>query len=274
VDIAETSDKILLRAALSQDLAGTFYMAADLEPPFFEKCRWLVEMADGAATGVMLIYFGLQTPSLLVWGEQGAIRRILHRYRPELPARFCTKLTKAQMEVFRGDYRFSCQEELDVMMLVKETRPQMPHGVGVRLLSPADLIEPILNVYRDYPGNFFEPSQLQAGLYAGAWVNGELAAIAGTHAYAPAGGLAVLGNIATAARFRGQGIGKAVTAFLCDELKKRNCTRIGLHVTSGNAAAIACYLQCGFAKDRNILQMVADKGPRGDSGVARPEPFA
>jgi ribosomal protein S18 acetylase RimI-like enzyme len=260
VEIAETSDKVLLRAALSQDLAGTLYMAADLEPPFFEKCRWLVEIANGAATGVMLIYFGLQTPSVSIWGDQGAVQRILHRYSPELPARFYTKLTKAQMEIFSGGYLFSCLEELDVMMLDKETRPQLPNGVEVRLLSPADPIEPILNVYRDYPGNFFEPSQLQAGLYAGAWLNGELAAVAGTHAYAPAGGLAVLGNISTAARFRGRGICKAMTAFLCDELKKRNCARIGLHVASGNTAAIACYLQCGFAKDRNILQMLAEKG--------------
>jgi len=77
--------------------------------------------------------------------------------------------------------------------------------------------------------------------------------------YAPAWGLAVLGNISTEARFRGQGICKAVTAFLCAELKKRDCARIGLHVARSNSAAIACSLRCGFAKDCNILQMLAGK---------------
>ena len=97
------------------------------------------------------------------------------------------------------------------------------------------------------------------GLYAGAWFQGRLAAVAGTHAYAPGEGVAVLGNIATATQFRGQGLCAALTTFLCDELRIRGCGLIGLHVASGNAPAIACYRRCGFLKDRSVFSMLARK---------------
>ena len=83
--------------------------------------------------------------------------------------------------------------------------------------------------------------------------------IPGTHAYSPGEGVAVLGNIATATRFRAQGLCTALTAFLCDELSIRGCGLIGLHVASGNAPAIACYRRCGFVKDRSVFTMLARK---------------
>ena len=247
-----------LRALLRRDPVGALYMLADLEPPWFDQCRWLVETEDGASA-VAMIFLGLETPSVLVSGDLLAVRRIAERRVAELPDRCYIKLTGPQMEVCAPRYHFSEIEELDIMVLREPGRSQSSEGVELRLISPEDPIETVLEVYRDYPGNFFELSQLSLGLYAGAWVQGRLAAIAGTHAYSPGEGVAVLGNIATATRFRGQGLCMALTAYLCDELRIRGCGLIGLHVAGGNAPAIACYRRCGFGKDRSVFTMLARK---------------
>ncbi len=245
-------DPATLRPLLRRDPVGALYMMADLEPPWFHQCRWLVETEHGdSAVGMMSL--GLKTPAVLVSGDLSAIRRIVERRLAELPDRCHIKLTGPQREVCAARYQFSEVEELDIMMLREPVRPRRKDDVELRLLSPADPIDTVLELYRDYPGNFFEPSQLSLGLYAGAWFQGRLAAIAGTHAYSSGEGVAVLGNIATAARFRGRGLCSALTAFLCDELRIRGCGLIGLHVASGNAPAIACYRRCGFGRTGRSL---------------------
>src|ERR1022692_3034935 len=170
-----------LRAWLRRDPVGALYMMADLEPPWFDQCRWLVETEDGASA-VGMIFLGLETPSVLVSGDLLAVRRIVERRIAELPDRCYIKLTGPQMEVSAPPYHSSEIEELDIMVLREPGRPQPNDDVELRLLSPADPLDTVLEVYRDYPGNFFEPSQWLLGLYAGAWVQGHLAAVAGTHA--------------------------------------------------------------------------------------------
>jgi ribosomal protein S18 acetylase RimI-like enzyme len=251
-------DPATLRPLLRRDPVGALYMMADLEPPWFDQCRWLVETEDGASA-VGMIFLGLETPSVLVSGDLLAVRRIVERRLAELPDRCYIKLTGPQMEVCAPRYDLSEIEELDIMVLREPGPPQPNDDVELRLLSPADPLDTVLEVYRDYPGNFFEPSQLSLGLYAGAWTQGRLASVAGTHAFSPGEGVAVLGNIATATRFRGRGLCTSLTAFLCDELRIRGCSLIGLHVASGNAPAIACYRRCGFVKDRSIFTMLARK---------------
>lgn len=259
MEIAETRDRTLLRDALRRNTPRTLYMAADLEEPFFDQCRWLVEIRGASATAVVLVFFGLETPSVLVTGAPNGLRRILDRYGPELPARYYTKLTNAQMRILSEDYRFSDIEHLDVMVLGEAIQPTPPDGVEVRLIASTDSVESILNVYRSYPGNFFQSSQLQIGVYAGAWIDGSLTAVGGTHAYAPTEGIAVLGNIATSEGFRRRGLCKAITAVLCAELKNKGCNVIGLHVASANVPAIVCYRNCGFERDHSISQMLAEK---------------
>jgi ribosomal protein S18 acetylase RimI-like enzyme len=215
-----------------------------------------VEVEKGEATAAVLIFFGLEPPSVLATGDPGAIGRILERYATELPSRFYTKLTAEQRGAFHG-IRFSEPEEILIMVAEENTTITATHGVDVRLISPAHPIEQVLSVYRDYPGNFFVPAHLEAGVYVGAWIDGELAAIAGTHAFAPDEDVAALGNIVVAAKFRGRGLCSTVASTLCRELRKRGCGFLGLHVASANTAAIACYRRCGFQSAGVVYQMLA-----------------
>ena len=103
-----------LRALLRRDPVGALYMMADLEPPWFDQCRWLVEAEDDASA-VGMIFLGLQTPAVLVSGDLLAVRRIVERRVAELPDRCYIKLTGPQMEVCAPRYHFSEIEELDIM---------------------------------------------------------------------------------------------------------------------------------------------------------------
>lgn len=251
--------KEVLREVWRDDVPGALYMAADLEEPFFGQCRWLVDR-DDRPSAVVTIFLGGETPALVAFGDPGALRQIVHRQAPDLPERCYAKFSDRQMPAFDDVYQFSRPVPLDVMMLGELTLPPAAANVELREISPADPLAPILEVYRDYPGNFFEPSQLAAGRYAGAWLHDRLVAIAGTHAYAPGEGIAVLGNVATVADCRGQGLAAAVTAFLCSRLRASGCAHIGLHVECGNAPAIAAYKRCGFTKmGPSITQLLAVK---------------
>jgi predicted GNAT family acetyltransferase len=249
--------KDVLRDVWRDDVAGALYMAADLEAPFFDQCRWLVDR-DDRPSAVVTIFLAVETPALVAFGDTAALQQIVQRHTPELPARCYAKLSEPHMQAFGDVYQFSDPVHLDVMMLGELIIRPAPQNVVLREISPADPLSPILQVYHDYPGNYFEPSQLASGRYAGAWLHGRLVSIAGTHAYAPGEGIAVLGNVTTAADCRGQGLAAAVIAFLCSRLRASGCARIGLHVDSDNAAAIAAYTRCGFSKaGPSITQVLA-----------------
>ena len=55
-------------------------------------------------------------------------------------------------------------------------------------------------------------------------------------------------NIATRPDFRGQGCATAVTARLCQELRRAGIEHIGLNAHADNRGALACYQKIGFER--------------------------
>ena len=230
----------------ARDPIGAIYMLGDLEEAAFRQSRWFVD----DDRGVVLIYSGLSVPVVLLFGSvEAAVREA------PLPDRFYTKLTDAEAGSFR-DWELSDAEELYVMGLSElQTPPRVP-GLRMRIISDARLIEPL---YADYPGNYFSPEQVPIGVYAAAELDGQVVAAAGTHAWAPLEHAAALGNVVTAATHRGQGIARALVAYLCDELHSRRCRHVGLHVHRLNRAAVNCYRSIGFDIHSEITQWVASR---------------
>ena len=192
-------------------------------------------------------------------GESAAVAALVERFEGELPPRFHTKLAGADEAGFAALYRLAAPEPITVMGLEKLRMQAQPPRTLLRLLSPTQPLEPVLGLYEDYPGHWFEASQLRTGLYAGAWARGRLVALAGTHAYAPAEGVAAVGNIVTAADFRGHGLCQALVGFLAAELRKAGCRHIGLHVSPENSPAMACYEKLGFRRHSKVTQYLAEQ---------------
>ncbi len=258
----ETRDREALRALLRRDPVGAAYLLGDLRAPVFEQCRWFGAFAPDGLKAVLLLYPAQGTPTLLPFGDTAAIQGIVESFHAAFPARFYTKLTAEQRPHFARSFRFLSEEPLLVMGLAREPEVSAPPGIDLRLISPTEPLEALLELYEDYPDNFFELSHLENGLYAGAFLGGAPAAVAGTHAYTPEEGIAVLGNIVTAAEYRGRGLCRYVTAFLVRELRRRGCAEIALHVAQENHPAIACYRNAGFAAHSAVAQILAERSER------------
>ncbi len=258
MEFIETRDKVLLRSLFAADPVGHLYQWGDLAPALFDNTRWFAAAAEDQIRALMLLFTGIETPAVLITGDAEAQRGLLEIFAPELPARFYTKLDGKQEELVGGFRTLSGRVALRVMGLDRfHAQPQPPRTL-LRRLAANQPLEPVRRLYQDYPGNFFDAVHLRSGVYAGAWVNGRLASIAGTHTFAPEEGVAAIGNIVTGAEHRGKGLCQATTSFLVAELRKAGCRHIGLHVEERNGAAIACYEKLGFRLHSRVSQYLAE----------------
>jgi predicted GNAT family acetyltransferase len=101
-------------------------------------------------------------------------------------------------------------------------------------------------LYRvSYPDNSFDPRMLETDYYYGIRQGSDIISVAGIHVYSLRFKVAALGNVTTHPNFRGQGLGTAVCAKLCQALLQ-TADHIGLNVKADNASAIASYKRLGF----------------------------
>ena len=92
--------------------------------------------------------------------------------------------------------------------------------------SGTEFVEPIshadtaalMALYRFYPDHFFEPYQLESGLYYGVWEDGELVSAAGVHVVSERFNIVALGNIVTHPDYRGRGLAVACTSAILEKL--------------------------------------------------------
>ncbi|HET8934836.1 MAG TPA: hypothetical protein VFN67_15405, partial [Polyangiales bacterium] len=189
-DVGETRDKAQLRQLLTTDPVAAAYLLGDLVEPFFGHCRWLVAGYRGRLEGAVLVYTGLSVPALLSFGAPDAVDAVFQRFASELPATCYAKIPLDHSDFFPRYYRTEHTENL-WMMGARASELALPERKHDAMrLPPGAALDPINALYADYPENWFEPSQLESGLYFGAFADRRLVSIAGTHVLAPAEGVA------------------------------------------------------------------------------------
>lgn len=252
-----TTDRVLLRAFLEPFFHDAAYFLGDLQEPFFSACDWFVASVSGKPRSLLLVYRGLSTPTLLSLGDPDLLECLLQEFGEVLPTNGFAKIPQTHRAVFaRYATLSSASQPMCCMGLTADTfvaAPYVETGRVVRRLTLRDSLDRIFAVYEDYPGHFFEPSQLRSGLYYGSFVEQKLCCIAGTHVYSPSERVAVLGNIVTSNWARNQGHARATLSALIKALLKQGCPRIALHVSQANAPAIACYESLGFRFSSALL---------------------
>jgi RimJ/RimL family protein N-acetyltransferase len=226
------------------------YALGDLDDFFWPHTTWYALRDGGQVRPLVLVYTGQPLPTVLAITEPpvGPMRELLCELLRVLPRRFYAHLTEGVADVLADDYRLRPHGLHHKMILADPARAAAADGSAAVPLSGADT-DDLLALYADsYPGNWFIPRMLETGFYYGVRRGRELVSVAGVHVYSQTYKVAALGNVTTRPDVRGQGLGTAATARLCQELLRAGVEHVGLNVRADNPGAITCYQKLGFAR--------------------------
>ena len=237
-------DPARIRAFCARDPGRYLFHLGDLDPAQWPDTEYLAWGEPPAA--LLLIYHGLSLPALIVCGDAGALGERFAAALPLLPpAGFIHAFSEdlVLLDRVRHVERHGAFRRMLWMGFPGGGTP--PEAARARRLGAADLPQLATLYAESYPEGYFEPVQLERGLFFGVEAGGELASVAGVHVYSESAGVAMLGNIATRPAQRGEGLGRAATAALVAALASR-VRHIGLNVRADNAPALRLYERLGF----------------------------
>lgn len=257
----EVRDHEELRAFLTQDPVANAYLLGDLDPLYAPYCTWYGSRdAEGNLGALLLLYMGLRLPAVLTVAPPNAgasdalavqrslalLDELFAEVRPKLPRQFWVHAWEHHQPYLDRYFLASDLKRMIRMALRREDYRPHPGHAPVRRLGHVDTA-PIMELYSTSPDHFFEPYQLESGLYFG--VDSEeqdrLAAIAGIHVHSEAYDIAAIGNLVTHPKLRRRGYATAATTVLLNELFK-TVSLVTLNVEEANVAAIKTFEKFGF----------------------------
>ncbi len=251
--VEESTDRMALREILMRVPEENGYLLGDLDYPFFKQSRWFVASHKEHQLAIVLLYEGLNEPCLLSAGSAEGVAEIFRRVSPDLPFEGWAKVPEAHRHGWELAVRLS-KISHDQIMALDLTLFQLQNTAHLVTELSLDDFPEMENFFSNYPGNFFEISQVRDGRHVGAYVDGKLVSIAGTHVLSKEGGSAVLANIVTDADYRRRGLASTCTSHLINLLFSDGIEHITLQVASDNNPAIACYKHLGFTFVSNVFQ--------------------
>jgi RimJ/RimL family protein N-acetyltransferase len=253
-EFRQVQNKSVLREVLGREPVSSAYLLGDLDEPFFGQCRWFVGFYRSMPLAVVVVFEGLSVHAVLTYGAPDMVEGVLKRFADVLPKVCYAKFPLEHKQVFLRHYGNVSVETMWNMGLSQDKFTPLKSELDIRRLTSRDPLESILKVYDHYPDHFFEPCQLETGVYFGLFFEEQLMSISGTHVYAPREGIAVLGNIVTHKEYRNRGYSHVCTAKLLKYLFEHGCGVISLQVGAENLTAIACYRHLGFKYYSTVLQ--------------------
>jgi ribosomal protein S18 acetylase RimI-like enzyme len=240
--VAESKDRDVLRTFLERDRILSAYALCDLDDREFSRTRWGLATRDGETAGLVLEYGGLSPQPLFVLGENDAISAILGRVvRPRVAY---VAALPGNLPAVDAHYRVDAGPSM-VRMWVDRTTFQ-PAPADVPRLFPSEVGD-LNRLYQLGFTAWLPASAVSEGVYHGMRVGGRLVAAAGTHVVSREARIGVVGNVMTAADYRGRGYAKATTSAVTAELL-RTCDLVVLNVRADNPPALAAYRRLGYAE--------------------------
>lgn len=262
--IERATDPGAMRELLS-DRAYAAYAIAQLEERRFPLSDWYVATGPDGRRGIVVHSASGLGRALFAEGDAAAVDAILSlhpgpRYtfgsvRPDhFPTieRYFVALRKGNM----------------MRMAVRAESFKPEDGEAVRFTG-VDSAE-VNRLYSTEGGpTAYTPSHLNEGVYYGVRIEGRLVAIAGTHVVSDAEGVAVVGNVFTHPRYRGQGYSKVATSATTGELLQR-CPLVVLTVETVNDPAVSVYRRLGYESVCSLHESpLVRKEPFGVISLAR-----
>jgi ribosomal protein S18 acetylase RimI-like enzyme len=229
-----------------RDRFANAYLIGKLDDLYHPFNRWWgVRDDSGQLRHVLLVYQGLSLPVVFVAGEDNELPVLLQQSQQVIPKRFHFHVLESQLSTLRQHFQVLHYQRMHRMGLERSAWRRGPRDPRVTRLGHRDTAA-IMELYHHYPDHFFEPYQLETGLYFGVREpNVGLVAIAGVHVISEEHNVAVIGNLVTHPDYRGQRLATACTSHLLDALFER-VSFIALNVQSNNQPAIRLYTSFGF----------------------------
>jgi RimJ/RimL family protein N-acetyltransferase len=247
-------DREHIRRLLEARRPYAAYALGQLEPHLFRMSEWWMATGNGTDQAVVLHSRGGLGNATFAMGEAGALDALL-RIHPGPRHTFLT-CEVHHLETVRRHFEMEQQQTMIRMLVTPEAF--QPFRSAVRRLGGQDARE--LNaLYRtDGVPSFYSPRQIDDAVYFGAERDGRLVAVAGTHVISHASAIAVVGNVYTHPRFRGEGLARATTSAV-SELLLRSCREVVLSVDPTNVAAVRAYERIGYAEVARLIEGAATR---------------
>ncbi len=245
-------DPEAIRPLLEGQRTYAAYALAHLDPRLFPRSEWWHARGPQGRALVVHSRTGLG-PALVALGDPQALDA-LFRLHPGPRLTFAT---------FQPDHLAVAQRHFvlsrpgpSLRMSVSAASFQPAAGPAQRL-HRADI--GAVNALQRSEGFVFYPAAvLGDGVYYGVYADQRLVAMAGTHVVAPSQGLALVGNIMTHPRYRGQGYGSVATSAVTAELLK-TCADVLLTVDARNMTAIRLYERLGYREECRLIESGAHR---------------
>jgi ribosomal protein S18 acetylase RimI-like enzyme len=238
-----TRDRALLRDFLERDRLFAAYAICDLDAREFARTRWAVATAGDEVVALGVEYEGASPQPLLVMGSDAGIGAILRDVvRPRVAY---IAVLPASLPSVQRHYHLDAGPQM-VRMATDGQRFRPVDDPGVERLSTLDAPE-LNRLYRLGFGSWLPGQAIAEGVYYGLRIRGRIVSAAGTHIVSRDARMAVVGNVMTAAEFRGRGYAKAVTAAVTAELLAF-CDDVVLNVRADNPPALNAYRRIGYVE--------------------------
>ena len=240
-------DPEAIRPLLEGQRTYAAYALAHLDPRLFPRSEWWHARSPQGRALVVHSRTGLG-PALVALGDPQALDA-LFRLHPGSRLTFAT---------FQPDHLAVAQRHFvlsrpgsSLRMSVSAASFQPAAGPAQRL-HRAD-IGAVNALQRSEGFGFYPAAVLGDGVYYAVYADQRLVAMAGTHVVAPSQGLALVGNIMTHPRYRGQGYGSVATSAVTAELLK-TCADVLLTVDARNKTAIRLYERLGYREECRLIE--------------------
>jgi RimJ/RimL family protein N-acetyltransferase len=245
--VERLADPEAIRPLLEGQRTYAAYALAHLEPRLFLRSEWWHARGPHGQALVVHARSGLG-PALVAFGDPQALDALL-RLHPGPRLTFATFQLDHQAVAQR---HFALSRQGPSLRMSVSAASFRPAAGPSQRLHRAD-IGAVNALQRSDGFGFYPAAVLDGGVYYGVYADRRLVAMAGTHVVAPSQGLALVGNVMTHPRYRGQGFGSIATSAVTAELLT-TCPDVLLTVDARNEIAIRLYERLGYREECRLIE--------------------